>query len=184
MPEFNYQKMIDDVLQKEGGFVNHPADRGGPTNYGITLKTLSMYLARNCTADDVAAMTKQTARDIYYAWYYIKPGINTLPEAIRPIVFDMTVNSGKHGIKILQAALIASGYDCGCKNDEPDGKIGPATISAANAAWHDMGNELIRKLVRRRVIFYEGIVRKNDSQRVFLAGWINRAESFLPEAAA
>ena len=30
------EQMIDEVLSKEGGFVNHPADKGGATKYGIT----------------------------------------------------------------------------------------------------------------------------------------------------
>ena len=33
--------MITDVIRREGGYVNHPADKGGPTKYGITHKTLT-----------------------------------------------------------------------------------------------------------------------------------------------
>ena len=32
----NIDELIDDVIEREGGYVNHPADRGGPTNWGIT----------------------------------------------------------------------------------------------------------------------------------------------------
>ncbi len=177
---FNIHHEIEQILKREGGFVNNPADRGGPTNMGITQKTLTLWLARQATVADVEKLSKQTARDIYYSQYYIKPGIDDLPELIRPIVFDMVVNSGKRGIKLLQDALNCHGYDCG----KADGRIGPKTIAAAKAAVERMGNELIKVLVRRRVIFYEGIVKADPSQRVFLAGWINRAESFLPEAVA
>jgi lysozyme family protein len=29
-------QLIDDLITREGGYSNHPADRGGPTRYGIT----------------------------------------------------------------------------------------------------------------------------------------------------
>lgn len=173
---FNIHHEIEQILKREGGFVNHSADRGGPTNMGITQKTLTLWLAREATVADVEKLSKQTARDIYYSQYYIKPRINDLPELIRPIVFDMVVNSGKRGIKLLQDALNCHGYDCG----KADGRIGPKTAAAASAAAQHMGNELIKVLVRRRVIFYEGLVKADPTQRVFLSGWINRAESFLP----
>ena len=177
---FNIQHEIDQILKREGGFVNHPADKGGPTNMGITQKALTMWLAREATLADVEKLSKQTARDIYYTQYYIKPGINDLPELIRPIVFDMVANSGKRGIKLLQDAFNCHGYECG----KVDGYIGQETTSAAKAAVEQMGNELIKVLVRRRVIFYEGIVKTDPTQRAFLAGWIVRAESFLPTATA
>ena len=59
------ETMIDEILVKEGGYVNHPADRGGPTNFGITQKTLSRYLEVAVTAEMVKALDVETARDIY-----------------------------------------------------------------------------------------------------------------------
>ena len=29
-------ELIDELIEREGGYVNHPADRGGPTKFGIT----------------------------------------------------------------------------------------------------------------------------------------------------
>ena len=29
-------ELIDELIEREGGYVNHPADRGGPTRFGIT----------------------------------------------------------------------------------------------------------------------------------------------------
>lgn len=172
----NIQTEIDELIKREGGYVNHHADRGGPTNMGITKKTLTMYLARDVSIDEIKNLSKQTARDIYYTNYYINAGIDDLPELIQPIVFDMVANSGKRGVKILQEALLCHGYDCG----RVDGRIGPNTSKAAKQAVENMGTDLLRTLVRRRVIFYEGLVKHDHTQRVFLAGWVARAESFLP----
>ena len=175
----NIQTEIDALLKREGGYVNHPADRGGPTNMGITKKTLTFYLARDVSLDEIKNLSKQTARDIYYTNYYINAGVNDLPELIQPIVFDMVVNSGKRGIKILQETLFNHGFHF----RRIDGRIGPMTIKAAKEAVENMGADLIRTLVRRRVIFYENLVKHDDTQRVFLAGWVARAESFLPTEA-
>lgn len=173
----NIEKEIDQLIAREGGFVNDPADNGGATKYGITQRTLTLWRGREVSVDDVKALEKNEAREIYYAWYYIKPGINSLPLAIQPIMLDMAVNHGaSRAIKILQDTLNAFGYYAG----RIDGKLGPKTNSAANGAWQDLGQQLIVSLVNRRVIFYEGLVRANDSQRRFLGGWIARAESFLP----
>jgi lysozyme family protein len=175
----NIQTEIDALIKREGGFVNHPAGKDGPTNMGITKKTLTFYLARDVSLDEIKNLSKQTARDIYYTNYYINAGINDLPELIQPVLFDMVANSGKRGIKILQEALFNHGY----YTARIDGRIGPITIKAAHEAVENMGADLIKTLVRRRVIFYENLVKHDDTQRVFLAGWIARAESFSPTEA-
>ena len=34
--ELSVDGMIDALIDREGGYVNHPADKGGPTCFGIT----------------------------------------------------------------------------------------------------------------------------------------------------
>ena len=61
------EQILDDILRREGGYVNHPADRGGPTNFGITAQTLGSWrkLGRPATAAEVQALTEPEARAIY-----------------------------------------------------------------------------------------------------------------------
>ena len=100
--------MIAAVIRREGGYVDHPADRGGPTKYGITQATLSGWLGRAASANDVANMSEATARDIYKANYFIKPGFDAIPDpALQALMFDFGVNSGPAAAtKALQTAPI------------------------------------------------------------------------------
>ena len=85
-------QIIDGILKHEGGFVDHPLDRGGPTNFGITHATLSRWRKRDVTVEDVRTMTVDEARDIYHA-LYVAP-FDGVDQAIKPQVVDIAVNSG------------------------------------------------------------------------------------------
>jgi lysozyme family protein len=62
--------MIEATIAKEGGYSNHPADRGGPTNFGITER-----VARdNGHTGDMRNLTRAQAVAIYRSEYAIKPG--------------------------------------------------------------------------------------------------------------
>src|SRR5262245_28219558 len=61
--------IIDDILRREGGYVNNPADRGGPTNFGITQATLADWRGHAVSADDVKNMSRDEAEKIYEARY-------------------------------------------------------------------------------------------------------------------
>lgn len=168
--------LIDEVLQKEGGYVNHPADKGGPTKFGITQATLEDWRGLPVSSLDVQYMSQDEARDIYEARYYVDPGLPALPVMLRPLVFDMAVNHGPvTAIKLLQEVVgRMSGKPMAC-----DGMIGPMTIAACNIAVNVYGHDTVRQLVSRRKAFYQAIVKNNPSQAVFQAGWIKRADSFL-----
>ena len=172
--------MIDDVLSKEGGFVNHPADKGGPTNFGITQRTLSKYLETSVTVEDVRGMDVETARDIYELRYYRSPKIDRLPEGIQHFVFDCAVNHGpRRAIKFVQEVCNDSGYG----PLTADGLMGPKTKAQANSCHAELGDWMLVALVEERQIFYANIVANNPDQSVFLNGWLNRARSFLPDVA-
>lgn len=175
------EHLIDEVLRNEGGFVNHPADRGGPTNFGITQATLSRFLQRAATIEDVRELDVSTARDIYELRYYRAPRIDKLPPPIQPFVFDSAVNHGpRRAIRFVQTVC----NDAGLGPLVVDGLMGPKTKAVAEKCQLDMGDWMLVALVEERQMFYINIVSADDSQVVFLAGWFNRARQFLPRPEA
>ena len=167
--------IINDIIEREGGFVNLSQDKGGATKYGITHRTLSEWRGRQVSVNEVENLSKETAFRIYLHDYYVGPGIDKLPDEIKPIMTDMAVNHGpKKSIKLLQDVLNVCDF-----NLIVDGVCGEKTINAAEELYEKIGDDLIHKLVERRKAFYESIVDHDPTQAIFLDGWRNRANSFL-----
>jgi lysozyme family protein len=151
------------ILIREGGFVDNPADKGGPTNYGITLATYAAWLGRDVAVDELKAMPPETAVDIFRKKYFTDPGLNKLPEMLQPIVLDAAVHHGPKGaIKILQEALHIS----------PDGILGPLTVQSAQSTGSD--RLLCAHFLDQRIQAFAGICQGNPTQLVFLKGWLRR----------
>lgn len=170
-------EMVNDILRREGGFIDHPDDRGGPTNFGITLRTLAdarSLAPDQLNAEDVRNMSIDEARQIFFDRYFSKPKIDQLPALIQPQVFDMSINHGPGAaIKMLQQVLSDTGQECSV-----DGGIGDETLRCAVRATGVLGEVLVNRLVDKRVSFYRAIVDRDASQGVFLRGWLRRAEEF------
>jgi len=167
-------QMIEDILRREGGFVDHPNDRGGPTNFGVTLKTLMAFRGRSLSGEDVRRMSVDEARDIYRSNYFLRPKIDQLPALLQPQIFDMAINHGPGtAIKLLQKVLTEAGHPC-----STDGGIGDETTACARAAVSALGNALSNLLVEKRIDLYKAIVDRDASQGVFLRGWLRRANEF------
>lgn len=170
-----YDDPIGIILKHEGGFVNHKSDRGGATNHGITIGTYSKWLGRPATVDEVRAMTEETAREIYETRYLTGPRIHLLPDPPQTLVLDMAVNHGpRRAIKLLQRTVNLAGFG----TLSVDGINGPGTRRHVGRAADAMGAYLQDALVEERIKFYHRIVERNESQRVFLRGWLRRANSF------
>ena len=176
-------EMITDILKREGGFVNHQNDRGGATKYGITQKTLSAYLGHAALVSEVENLSVDVARDIYERNYYIAPRIDRLPEPIQAFIFDCAVNHGpRRAIKFVQSIYNQLETDPN-KQIAEDGAMGPNTRKAAEITQQRMGVFFLKALLEERRNFYKTIVDADDSQRVFLAGWMNRVDEFEQEVA-
>lgn len=175
----NIEQMIDDILRREGGFIDHPADRGGPTKYGITQKTLSAYLGRAAQRQEVESLSEEVAREIYRRNYYIAPQIDQLPPSVQPFVFDCAVNHGpQRAIKFVQNVCNRAGYQPPLS---VDGAMGPNTKRGAEWTEEQKGETFLKALLEERRDFYRLIVQTNPSQQVFLNGWMNRVEEFEQE---
>ena len=166
------KEIIDRVLEREGGFTNNPLDRGGPTKFGITRVTLENYLGEEpgfITEQDVEDLDEDLARDIYRDDYWYGPGFDTLDvdERLLELIFDTGVNHGTFkAIRLLQKVL---GVD-------RDGVIGPVTRAAVTDRPY---RELFVALLSARIELYGKIVQNDESQRVFIVGWLRRMNGFL-----
>jgi lysozyme family protein len=135
--------IAQEVLMVEGGFVNDPDDPGGPTNYGVTLKTLKR-LGHDLNQDgrvdiaDLKQLSATQAVHIFVQDYFYKPRIDQLPHMLHAPVFDMYVNAGSHAVKVLQRTLILFDMDI-----TVDGVIEPLTIAATKTAARRAPDHLV-----------------------------------------
>lgn len=160
------------VLELEGGEVDHPNDRGGHTNRGITLATLQVAIRKGVVpaGTTVSRITAEQARRIYVAMYWDAVRGSELPGPLALVAFDQAVMSGPHrAIETLQKAL----------REKADGVLGFRTLSAAQAA--DPRKTVIRFVAFREAHLLE-IVERRPDQRVFLAGWLNRLDRIEAES--
>ncbi len=174
----NIDQIISDIIRREGGFVNHPNDKGGPTKYGITKHALAEYFNRDIadiTIEDVRGVTKELAADIYEEKYWRKPKIDRLPKQVQPFLLDSSVNHGPDD-PILFVQRVCNGAEIA--DLAIDGVAGPATRKAAHDAQEIMGDWFLKALIEERSNYYKRIVAEDATQAVFLEGWLARLTEF------
>lgn len=180
------REIADEIVAREGGWVNDPDDPGGATNYGVTigtLRALGLDLDGNgrVTEGDLRRLTRAQAADIFLEHYFRKPRIDKLPETLRPSVFDMQVNAGSQGVKLLQKLVADMGFAC-----VADGIVGPKTIAAARAADEAAPRHIADAYAIARRNYYYALADARPASRKYArrrdggkGGWILRAEGFL-----
>ena len=151
-----FDEIIEKVLEHEGGYVNDPTDLGGETKYGITKRFYPDV--------DIKNLTIKQAKEIYKNDYWDKNRVESLPQELWHIFFDMCVNMGRRtAVKILQRAAVNKG-----KNIEVDGGLGPMTIGALKGVAID-------RVRAFRVKYYVDLINNKPEQEKFYLGWFRRA---------
>ncbi|MBO9449595.1 peptidoglycan-binding protein [Tropicibacter sp. R16_0] len=180
------EQIAEEIVAREGGYVNDPDDPGGATNFGVTIYTMRR-LGMDLTGDgrvsvaDVKALTRDQAVEIFIEHYFKRPRIDRLPRIIQASVFDMYVNAGANAVKILQRLLRDMGFTVSV-----DGALGPQTEGAAARAA-EQGAHAFRDAygVARRNYYFRLADRRVQSRKYARTrrggkgGWIKRAEEFI-----
>lgn len=167
------------TLVNEGGgkYTENPNDNGGPTRWGCTLKTLSAYRGKPCTAADVKALTQQEASLIYQKLYWeVMRCAEMQQDAIAMAVFDSSVLFGpQRAGRALQVAvnIVADAKTTPLK---VDGRIGPASLAALNAQPCAI---VLQAFVTELEEAVTDIVHADSRQFSFLAGWLRRIGAYL-----
>lgn len=188
MREKSVRDLAEEIVAREGGYVNDPDDPGGATNFGVTIHTMRR-LGRDLDGDgrvtpaDVRRLTRAQAVEIFLTDYFAKPGLANLPLQIQASVFDMYVNAGANAVRILQRLLTRLGWPV-----VADGKLGPKTLAAAHRAAAEVPQLADAYGVARRDYYYSlgdarpssrKYCRRRDGGK---GGWILRAEEFISPA--
>ncbi|MCW8842969.1 MAG: holin-associated N-acetylmuramidase [Rhodobacteraceae bacterium] len=182
----NVRQIAQEIVAREGGFVDDPDDPGGATKYGVTVHTmrrLGLDLDGDGDVDraDVQRLSRARAVEIFLEHYYTRPGIARLPEGLQASVFDMYVNAGAQAVTLLQRLLGQMGWPVGV-----DGVIGPQTEAAAAQAARAAPDHIADAYAIARREFYFDLADRRPASRKYArrrdggkGGWITRAESFM-----
>ena len=183
------EQLAREIVAREGGWVNDPADPGGATKHGVTLATLRR-VGMDLTGDgrvteaDLRRLSPDQAARVFVQHYFRAPRIDALPSVLQPSVFDMQVNAGSQAIRILQKLLAEMGHPCAV-----DGVLGPQAIGAARAAAALAPDHIADAYGIARRNYYYALGDARPASRKFCrrrdggkGGWIVRAEAFISPA--
>ncbi|MEM6479449.1 MAG: holin-associated N-acetylmuramidase [Pseudomonadota bacterium] len=180
------RKIAEEIVAREGGYVNDPDDPGGATNFGVTLHTMRR-LGLDLDGDgsvserDVRLLSKDQATDIFLKHYFERPRLHALPAPLQASVFDMYVNAGANAVKILQRLLGKMGHPLSV-----DGVIGPVTLAAIERAMAAAPGLMPDAYGIARRNYYYALGDRRPASRKYArrrdggkGGWIVRAEEFI-----
>lgn len=169
----SFDESFENTIGHEGGYSNHPSDRGGETKYGISdnrdgVQDGKSDVNGDGTPDvDIANMTIEQAKEIYRRDYWDKMRCDELPGNVADQLFDFAVNSGVGtAVRALQDLVGAN----------VDGVIGDRTVDAVS--WMDP-EELGAKLLVKRCLVMLRAIAKRQGNAAFAGGWANRIEKQL-----
>lgn len=171
-------QIIDTTIGKEGGYSDHPADRGGRTMWGIT----EVVARANGYTGEMRAMPRDTAKRIYRAQYFEKPGfaaVALVSPRIAEKLFDTGVNMGP-AIPALWLQEWLNGLNNGGKDYadiREDGDIGPATVGALGRLIAKRGRAeaeriMLTGLACDQGVRYKQLARSRVANEAFLYGWL------------
>lgn len=162
-----FDTCLEFILQREGGYVDHPSDRGGATNQGIIHRVYDAWrINRDLPAQDVADIEPGEVWLIYSENYWRPVRAGSVPVPLDLVLFDTAVNHGVgRAIKILQRVIGA----------DQDGAFGSITASLLEQTLAKYGiRPLVENYLAERSDFYARIIDRDPTQRVFARGWSNR----------
>lgn len=181
------------IVVDEGGYSNRAADRGGPTNFGVTLRTAQSYgLAFDYDGDgvvgvaDLKRITAVIAEGFYSYAYYLSPKINLIDADVQPVVTDISVNMGQgtaslmlqRAINVVRARTSIGSQIVPAPIVE-DGAIGQATARACGLLCDAFGSAtIVNAVCDLRDDRYRDIVAKDPTQKANINGWLNRSDRY------
>lgn len=184
---------INELIEREGGYVNDPKDSGGETKFGITVATARAYGYTGPMRD----LPHATAQTIYLRRYWIEPNFHRVDEiypALAEALLDFGVLAGQQtAAKQLQQALnVLNRNGTDYPDIAADGRIGTLTLAALRTFLKKRGREgggvLFGMVCARQSVYLQELAERRPKDEKYQYGWqLNRAlgqilggKDFLP----
>ena len=170
-------QLVDTVIGREGGFSDHPADRGGATRWGVTEAVARAHGYRG----DMHSFPRDEAVSIYKRVYWLRPGfdrVGNIAPQIAEELFDTGVNMGPAvAVSFLQRALNALNRGA---SDYPDIVPGPRIDEATLIALtiflkrrSPNGESVLMKAIEAlQGERYLNLAERRPANEAFLYGWL------------
>ena len=180
------QRLVASVIDREGGFVSHKSDRGGPTNYGITVAVAR----ENGYQGDMRSLPKSLAVRIYEARYWTSirlDRIAPISATLAEYLFDFGVHSGPgRAAQELQRTLnVLNARGKLFPDLKVDGAVGPSTLNALTDFRQARGGAgayvLAESINGVRIAFCRGLAERDERQEDFAYGWFKRVVNLRNE---
>lgn len=142
--------LLEKIIDREGGFVDHPSDRGGPTKYGITMPTLAAYRKQEVTWEDIYDLTLEEACNVYRNMYLEPFRLYQADGQLYDLLVDSSI---LHGVNRVVR-----------------------WVTEINTLSKEV---LYREVLKRRFQLIGNLITKDPSQSVFAKGWMNRLVEFV-----
>lgn len=174
---FDLEAELTALLAREGGFVDHPDDRGGATRFGIVESVARRAGYQGAMRD----LPEALARAIYRRRYWVEPRFDAVAEiapAVAAELFDTGVNMGPGtAIGFLQRSLNAlnrRGRDWA--DVPPTRAVDAATLDALRAALARRGADGVTVLLKAMNALqgarYIELAEARPANESFLFGWL------------
>ena len=169
--------LIEDIIDREGDYANHPKDRGGATRWGITEAVARAYGYRG----DMRIFPRDEATALYRRIYWTRPGFDRIGEVSPQIateLFDTGVNMGPGvAVSFLQRALSALNRGASDYADiAPGVRIDDATVAALTAYFARRAPHGERVLMKALEALqgerYLDLAQRRPANEAFLYGWL------------
>lgn len=184
-----FDQLAPGLLNLEGGaaFTNNPADRGGPTRFGVTAAKLGEFrhLGRDATAAEVAALQEPEALTLYRLEFWLRPCLDRVAKVSPRIAAEMLESGVNLGAgwppARLQAVLnLLNRRGRDYADLKEDGQIGRATLGALTALIQQRSAAVAERVVLNALngeqyAHYKALITAggpNGSQEEFAVGWL------------
>lgn len=186
------RKFLEPLLAREGGskYTNNPADRGGPTRWGVTAAKLGEYrrLGRAATADEVRNLSREEAVALYRSDFWEKPGFAAFADVSERIAEELLDTGVNMGVGIpgpwLQRTLNALNRGQKDYADLPTtGFVGPMTRNAMSSLIQRRGRAdaedvVLKGLNSFQCVRYIELSEKREANETFTFGWLRTRVGF------